>query len=40
MRLWIADWASGEKIRAMQEGVSLVSRDSQGKTRGAIPFVI
>jgi len=28
------------KVGAVKNGVSLISRDLQGKTRGAIPFVI
>ena len=40
IRLWIADWASGGKIRAVKEDVSLISKDLQGKTPRAIPFVI
>ena len=35
MRLWIAGWAGGEK-RAVKKGMSLISKDFEGKTRGAI----
>jgi len=38
----IIDSGLGERreVRAMKKGMSLVSRDVQGKTQGAIPFGI
>jgi len=37
LNCWLGEW---RKVGAVKKGVSLISRGLQGKTRGAIPFVI